>query len=175
MKPLTKLYIKAFLLTGIPYGLLMLAFGLIGSEGRLWKFLVMTIGFGIIMSLTLVTLHRYRLKKIGVQEITDENIRVGHTKNFKSGLNKNELIEKLKSDPIIGKMKIKEIENGVLVKTGINLMTWGEKIKIILQSDRDPDFEYKVSSHPIVITTLVDYGKNLQNVNRIEKLIKIVA
>ena len=33
MKPITKLYLKAFLLTGIPYGLIMLGFYLADSEG----------------------------------------------------------------------------------------------------------------------------------------------
>ena len=40
MKPIAKLYLKTFLLTGIPYGLIMLGFGLTDGDGvRLWKLL----------------------------------------------------------------------------------------------------------------------------------------
>lgn len=55
MKPLTKLYLKTFLLTGIPYGLIMIGFDLLDGDGfKLWKFLSLTFFFGITMSLTLV-------------------------------------------------------------------------------------------------------------------------
>jgi hypothetical protein len=71
MKPITKLYLKAFLVTGIPYGLIMLGFDLADGNGfRLWKFLFLTLFFGITMSLIIVTSHRRRLKRKGIQEIS---------------------------------------------------------------------------------------------------------
>ena len=38
--------------------------------------------------------------------MTYQNLGVSQKKNLKSDLNKSELIEKLKSDPVIGKIKI---------------------------------------------------------------------
>jgi len=176
MKPITKLYLKAFLLTGIPYGLIMLGFYLADSEGfRLWKYFFMTFFFGITMSLILVSFHRYRLKKNGIQEITNDNVGVNQSRNLKTGLNKTDLINKLKTDPIIGKMKMTEIENGILLKSGMTWKSWGEEIKIILKSENITDFEYQISSNPKLKTTLVDYGKNLENINRIESAIKNIA
>ncbi|WP_299438310.1 hypothetical protein [uncultured Aquimarina sp.] len=176
MKPITKLYLKTFLFTGIPYGLIMLGFDLADGEGfRLWKYLFMTFFFGITMSLILVSFHQYRLKKNGIQEISNDNIRVNQSINLKTGLNKTDLIKKLKTDPIIGKMKMKEIENGILLKSGISWKSWGEEIKIMLKSEKESDFEYIISSSPKLKTTLVDYGKNLENVYRIENVIKNVT
>lgn len=104
MKPITKLYLKKFLYTGIPYGLIMLGFDLADGDGfRLWKFLFMTIFFGATMSLILVSFHKYRLKKNGIQEITNDNVGVNQTRNLKSNLNKKDLIEKLKNDRIMEK------------------------------------------------------------------------
>src|ERR1700741_678421 len=104
MKPIMKLYLKTFLLTGIPYGLMMLGLDLIVGNGfEISKFLFLTLFFGITMSLILVSFHRYKLKKNGVKEITDADLEVNQIKNVKSALNKKEMIEKLKSDPIIGK------------------------------------------------------------------------
>lgn len=176
MKPITKLYLKTFLLTGIPYGLLMIGTDILEGEGfSLFKFLFLTFFFGITMSLTLVSFHRYRLKKSGIQEMTDQNLGVSQKKNVKSELNKSELIEKLQSDPKIRKMRMREIENGIILKTGMTWKSWGEEIKIILQSKEEGDFIYQITSSPKIKTTMVDYGKNLENVNRIEKLIKNIA
>jgi hypothetical protein len=141
MKPITKLYLKAFLLTGIPYGLIMLGFDLLDGDGfKLWKFLFMTFFFGITMSIILVSFHKYRLKKNGIQELTDENLGVNQSKNLKSELNKIELIEKLRRDPIIGKMKMTEIENGISLKTNMTWKSWGEDIKIIIKSVKETEF-----------------------------------
>jgi len=176
MKPITKLYLKTFLYTGIPFGLIMLGFDLVDGDGfRLCKFIYMTIFFGATMSLILVSFHKYRLNKNGVQEITNDNVGVNQTRNLKSNYNKRELIEKIKGDPIMGKMKMTEIENGILLKTGMTLQSWGEEIKIILKSNQENNFEYIVSSSPKLKTTLVDYGKNLENINRIENVIKNIA
>tara|TARA_R110002049_G_C8839165_1_gene536233 strand:+ start:67 stop:597 length:531 start_codon:yes stop_codon:yes gene_type:complete len=176
MKPITKLYLKAFLLTGIPYGLIMLGFDLLDGDGfRLWKFLFMTFFFGITMSIILVSFHKNRLKKNGIQELTDKNLGVNQAKSLKSELSKIELIEKLKLDPIIGKMKMNETENGIVLKTDMTWKSWGEEIKIILKSIKGKEFEYEISSNPKLKTTLVDYGKNLQNVNKIEEVIKNIA
>jgi len=176
MKPIAKLYLKTFLCTGIPYGLIMLGFDISDGDGfRLWKFLFMTVFFGAAMSLILVSFHKYRLKKNGVQEITNDNIGVNQARNLKSNLNKKNLIKKLKTDPIIGKMKMTETENGIILKTGMTLKSWGEEIKIILKSNQENNYEYLVSSRPKLKTTLVDYGKNLENINRIENALKNIA
>lgn len=176
MKPTIKLYLKAFLLTGTLFGLITLVFELV-DENRfnLWKFLIMAFIFGITMSLILVSVHIFILKKNGIKEITDENLKVNQTKNLKSKMNNTELIQKLKNDPIIGKMKMTEIENGILIKTKMTWKSFGEVIKIISKSDENSDFEYQVSSCPKLKTTLLDYGKNLENITRIEKVIKDIA
>ena len=176
MKPLPKLYLKTFLLTGIPYGLIMIGFDLLdGDAFKMWKFLFLTFFFGISMSLTLVSFHKYRLKKNGIQELSDENLGVTQTKEIQTKIRKTELISKLKKDPIIGKMKMIETENGIALKSGVSWKSWGEEIKIVLKSETDPDFEYQISSSPRLKTTIIDFGKNLQNLNRIENVIKNIA
>lgn len=176
MKPITKLYLKTFLLTGIAYGLLMTGMDIAFGNGfKLWKFLFFTFFYGITMSLLLVSYHKYRLQKNGIQEFTNKNLSVNQTRNLKSELNKTELIEKLKTDPIIGKLKMTEIENGILIMTGMTWKSWGEEIKILLKSNQETDFEYQVTSSPKWKTILIDFGKNLENVNRIEDAIKNIA
>ncbi len=176
MKPIAKLYLKTFLLTGILFGLIMLGFDLTDGDGsRIWKLLLMAFFFGTIMSLILVSFHRYRLKKNGVQEFTDDNVGVHQKRNLRTRLNKEEIIQRLKADPVIGKMKMTEIESGIVLKAGMSWKSWGEEIKITLKANEATDLEYQVSSSPRLKTTIVDYGKNIENINRIESLIKTIA
>lgn len=172
MKPLTKLYLKTFLLTGIPFGLMMIGFDLINGDGfSLSKFLFMTFFFGVAMSLFLVSFHRYRLKKNGVQEATDENLGVSQTRILMSKITKAELAKKIKADPIIGKFKMTEIEDAILLKTRMTWKSWGEDIQILQKPFGDSEFEYQITSSPRMKTTIVDYGKNTENLNRIEGVI----
>lgn len=176
MKPIIKLYVKAFLLTGIPFGLILASSDLAdGNEFGLVKFLFNTFFFGITLSLIFVSFHRYSLKKYGIQEITNDNLGVNQSGRLNTELNLTELIRTLKTDPVFGKMKMTEIENGVLLKSGVSWKSWGEEIKILLKTDQENNFEYHISSIPILKLTILDYGKNLGNIKRMENLIKNIA
>ncbi len=172
MKAIAKLYLKIFLLAGVSYGLVMLAFNWAnGTPFDIWRFLFSTLFFGMAMSLLLVSLHKYRIKQKGIQEITQDDLKLFHSKRFKTSLTQIELLEKLKSDPIIAQMKVTEIENGIQLSSGMSLYSWGEKITLLLKSEGFGAYEYEVTSSPKLKVTLLDYGKNLENVKRIENLI----
>lgn len=176
MKPIINLYLKIFLLAGVSYGLVMLAFNWAdGTPFHIWRFLFSTLFFGMAMSLLLVSLHTYRIKQRGIQEITEDHLRLFQSQIFKTSLTHTELLERLKSDPIIAQMKATEIENGIQLSSGRSLYSWGEKITVLLKSEGPGEYEYEVTSRPKVKVTLLDYGKNLENVKRIENLILTVG
>ena len=100
MNPLTKLYLRTFLLTGIPYGIMMIGFDLMdGDEVTLWKFLFLTISFGLLMSLTLVGFHRYRLRKSGVKDMDEASLAVRQEKMIQSSFNLPQAMKALEADP----------------------------------------------------------------------------
>lgn len=170
MKPIIKLYLKTFILTALPYYLISTLFDL-GDENEL-VFVIRTLTFGLFMSLTLVSIHWYKLKQAGVENLTDENVGVNQTRMIETELNVNELVEKLKLDSVFGKLKWKESDNGVSATTGFSIYSWGEVISINFKSKNEAHFEYQVSSRSKLLTTIVDFGKNLSNVNKIERIIK---
>ena len=99
---------------GIPFGLSMIVFDLVFGDGfKLWNWFYYTFFFGILVSLCLVSFHKYKLRKNGIQELSKENLGVTLTKEVKSKLWKTELIDKLKTDSIIGKMQMPETEKGI--------------------------------------------------------------
>lgn len=176
MKPLTTLYLKAFLWTGLPYGLVMVGFDIAEGHGfRVWRFLFLTVFFGIFMSLTLVSFHRHRLKKNGIQKVTSDDLRVSQQRVVTAGITQQTLVEELKNDPIIGKMKRMESENEIVIRSGITWKSWGEHMKITMSPVGENQWNYVVSSSPRVKPTIVDYGKNVENVNRIEQLITSIT
>ncbi len=176
MKVIAKLFLRTFLFLGIPYVLFTLGFALVeGDEFQFWRIFFLTFFFGFTMSLFMVAFHVYVLEKSGIQEFSDETLDVNQSKNIISDLNKSELIKRLRSDPIIGKMKIEETENGVIIKTGMSWKSWGEEIKIVPEYHSGVDCEYHISSSPRWKLTLVDFGKNYENITRIEQLLNSIA
>ncbi len=176
MKPITKLYLKTFLFTGIPYGIIMMMIDVLGGDGfRIWKFLFLTFFFGITMSITLVYFHRQRLKKNGIGELSEENLKVNQKVRIISNLNEEKLIEKLREDRFFRNMELAQVENGIKLSSGITWNSWGESITIIINSISQNQYEYEIISKPKLRSTVLDFGKNLENIDRIQKIIGKVA
>ncbi|MBS1777592.1 MAG: hypothetical protein JSS64_15100 [Bacteroidetes bacterium] len=172
MKPIIKLYLKAFVLIAISsFGVMILLSLSDFSKKIILKDIITSLFFGLFMSLILVSYHLYRIKKNGIKIITDDNIGVNQTLTIETKLCLNEVIQKIKIDPNFGKMKMKVVENGIILETRTTMKSWGEAIKIIMNSNKENLFKYQVSSSPKLKTTIVDYGKNLENINKIENLI----
>ncbi|WP_203294130.1 hypothetical protein [Luteirhabdus pelagi] len=172
MTALTKLFIKTFLLTGIPFAIGMMGLHLIGGEAlRIEKFLIYTTLFGGIMALSLIAILKYHLRKIGIQKIAQEHLGVHQKRTIISTLSIEELLQMLKDDPVFQLMVRKEIENGILLQSTMTMKSWGEEIRIQIVSDRGSSYQYEISSRPRLKTTLIDYGKNLQNIRRMEALL----
>ncbi|HUR30598.1 MAG TPA: hypothetical protein VMZ69_04150 [Saprospiraceae bacterium] len=172
MKPALLLYLRIFFFMGLGFGLFMFLTDALSGEGLGAKSVFLRgFLFGTFMSLILVTFHLIRLRYLGIKEFTTEILRPSQKKILQSDISKQELISKLKSDPVVGKMQMNENGNEISLKSGMNLWGFGENISIKINPKTIQSTEYEIESTPIMKTTLVDFGKNLQNVNRIEKLI----
>ena len=173
MSPLVKQYLKFFLLFGGSYGFIMyLMDTFTGETGSVMKYLFLACFFGAAMSLTLVTYHKYRLRKDGVGDLNDSNMKVSQSKKLVSKLSIDEIASKLRTDSEIANMGITKADDSIIIKTGMTWRSWGEVIKITINpTSYKNGSEYTIQSSPKLKTTLIDYGKNLHNVNRIYELI----
>lgn len=88
---------------------------------------------------------------------------------FESNLTSEMIMEKLKLF-----MPIKSIQkehNRLIIKTGINIFSWGELITIeFKEADGIPKF-LRVSSEPSFCCSIIDFGKNFDNVKKIESIL----
>jgi hypothetical protein len=172
-----KLYLKIFLGMGIPYGIFMgifftfqfgLVSGLVGS-------LVGGILFGGFMSLVLGLSHSWSVKQLpfgkseeamGVHHVRNAELLLPYDVTFNTCINSLSSIEKCR-------IQSKDRSQGkIIAKTSMTWKTSGDVISFKLGRIDNEKTQVEVSSRPIVRTILVDYGKNLKNVETILRIIK---
>ena len=159
---------------GIPFALLMTLMDVfLGEEFSVFKFIFHTVFFGGTMAMFAMYMQKGRLKKMGVTDFTTENLAVNQSRVIQSNISIKELIDRLKSDEFFGKMKLKENRNVIQLRSKASWRSWGEKIRIIIISEESGLIKYDVFSEPVIGITLVDYGKNLENVERLERLMTV--
>lgn len=176
MSEVVKLYIKIFLVMGFGFACSMLLLNfLFGDPNSLFKFLFLFLGFGGFMSLLGVSSHIAFLKKEGVKEFTKETLSVVQQRSVVSSITKQDLVNRIQSDPAMKKMEFHDLDNEIKL---ISLITWksfGEVIKIKCRHLQDGLNEFEIISRPRIKFTMLDSGKNLSNVNRVESMIGDVA
>ncbi|PCH68617.1 MAG: hypothetical protein COC01_03350 [Bacteroidetes bacterium] len=71
---------------------------------------------------------------------------------------------------IVTRCKIKNLDksNGIIeASAGISWKTWGDKISIKIHKKEENLMGIEISSKPALSTTIIDYGKNKANVEKI--------
>ncbi|MDL4842358.1 hypothetical protein [Aquibacillus rhizosphaerae] len=142
----------------LPFGLIMsivLGDFIIGMMSGLF--------FGLLMTITLGILNKSMGGKLdsSVRQETEFKIDV----SFKEAL---ELCKESISSVKGAQIKQEDYANGIIrVKTSMTLKSWGEKIVFRVQKINDEVSNVYVQSKPTLPTTLVDYGKNSNNINNI--------
>lgn len=173
MKAALLLYLKVFLLLGIPFGMFLSLFDLIIGLGfNLDTFIYRVCFFGTGMALLMVTMQLIGLRRLGIKNFTRENLKVIQTKTVKSSDDRQILISKLKADPTLAKMQLQEKPGEVDLSSDMSLWSWGETISIKSNPSAGIN-EYEIESRPKLKITLADFGRNMRNVNHIEKLLRL--
>jgi hypothetical protein len=145
------------------------------KDFSLFKILFDLLFFGLFMALLFTYFHKRELRKRGISVFTDDNLNVKQLTEIISDLSINDLIDKLKNDNNFKRMNIKKVDIGIIIDSGIKLTSWGEKIQITESKNENEKRILKISSKPKLKITIVDYGQNKENIDRIIELIKNAA
>jgi hypothetical protein len=164
MEKSMKRFFKLFFATAIPFGVLMGCFSHNFVSG-----LFQGLFFGFFMAITFRIMENVSLKKMGKKS---SDVGVHQEKKFNVPLLKGEANKKIKD--VLNEMKTNltkdDSENGVIeAKTKINWKSFGETLTIRFVENENQTTIF-VESRPSLGTTMVDYGKNLQNVEKFERL-----
>ena len=158
---------------GLTYASFMAIADYIDNESfSILKFLLHAIFFGGTMSLTLVSIHKSNLNDKGITDPSEENLKAVQTTEFITRVSKDEFISRLSKDKIMSRMKLKINDETLKLNSGITWKSWGEKIAIKISSASEGMFKYEIQSKPKLPITIIDFGKNLENILMIKKLVK---
>jgi len=171
------IYLKLFLAMGIPFGIFMGIFdslqygffsGLIGG-------LFAGIFFGFFMSLTSGSLHSQSVKRMPYGN-SEEAMGVHHVRNVELRLPYDDVFNIcIESLNLIKKFKIQKEDRSqgkIVARISVSWQIWGDMISFDVCRIDNNRTQVIVSSKPVVRTTLVDYGRNLENVERITEFLK---
>jgi hypothetical protein len=172
-----KLYLKLFLATGIPFGIFTAIFFTFqfGLFYGLVSGLIEGIVFGSFMSLVCGFLHSWSVKQLPFGK-SEAAMGVHHVRNTELLLPYDIAFTLcIKSLSSIKKCSIQSknrSQGKIIAKTSMTWKTFGDVISFKLLKIDNDKIQVEVASRPIVRTTLIDYGKNLENVETILRIIK---
>ena len=165
-------HLKIFLANGIPFGtfmgiLLSSLYGLnIGLPGGLISGLV----FGFLMFIILGFLHSRAVRKIS-GETSGESMDTFQARNIKLLVPFERAFDLcIESLGMISKCRVQEQDRSrgkIIARSSVNWKTWGDTISFEIAPSGSEATDVRVSSRPTSWSTIVDYGKNLENVERI--------
>ncbi len=170
-------YIKIFLTTGIPFGLVFGTFYHMqrGFPAGLIAGLIGGMFVGSTLSLILGFLHRRSVKQLPYEDYEDALevkqerrmvLPLSYDKTF------NLCIESLKEIKRASINKLDRSQGRIVGRTGMSSKTLGERIIFKVESVDEEKTSVYVLSEPVSPTTAVDYGKNLENVERISAFLE---
>ena len=174
MMNLYKKLFLIFLAIGISIGMIM---GIIFSfqHGIRFGLVFIAIGavfglFGGFVSLIFAFLHSWTVKRMPSGN-TEESIGVHHVRNIELNLPYDMAFNLcLESLSLIKNCKVQNEDRAqgkILGKAGMTWKTFGDIISFEVSKNANNGIKVEVSSRPAVRTTLIDYGKNLENVDKI--------
>jgi len=171
-----KRYLKLFLASAIPFGISMGIFNSFqhGIHSGLVAGVVSGVFFGGLMSVILAFLHSRTVRRMPYGK-SEEAMGVYHIRNVELMLPYDKAFDLcVEALSMIKNCKVQDEDRSqgkILGKAGKTWKTFGDTISFELTKIGN-EIQIEVSSRPTVPTTLVDYGKNLENVNKIEGFLK---
>jgi len=164
--------LKIFILSGVPFAVFTGTYYTyrFGLRTGITAGLTGGLALGLFLTAVVGFLHRRCVRKIagdaaaqhmGVHAIRDIELPMSFEQAFALCIESLECINRctvIEQDRPQGR---------ITARTGINWKTWGDTISFRLSSLNGRGTRVNISSRPTARTTLVDFGKNLENVNKI--------
>jgi len=164
--------LKIFLAAGIPFGIFMaILFSIIyGINTGLPGGIISGLIFGFLMFIILGFLNSRAVQKIAGNR-SAESMGTFYVQNIELRLPYDRAFDLcVRSLDLIRKCRIQEEDRSrgtIIAKSSVNWKTWGDTVSFDISETDNDSTAIRVSSRPTAWSTLVDYGKNLENVKTI--------
>lgn len=180
MKPTQRYFLKVFLLTGISFGAIQFFFNYwLGNDTPLIGLIIQGVLFGLLFSFFAVQMQKKKLKQMG-RSINSEADLVPSQQDELMVQEEIDVVWRALVERFAKqkgwKLKEKMPAKGKLILTrGTSMWSWGEKIEIRLRDLNEGYTLVQVNSSPMLSTTLIDYGRNRENVEQVLAFVEKVA
>lgn len=163
--PYLVLFAKIFIYAVIAFPLiLMIGDYLTGDLDTLQSYLMRGLFFGVFFSGSMVAMTAYQLDGVK-KDITVDDLKVVQKRTIVSSLSPVEFSNKIAS--LFKADSNQSSGNKYLIRVPMSWQSFGEKIEVAFE-EKDDQYQYHITSRPLVRWTLSDGGKNLENVLKIE-------
>lgn len=167
-------FFKTGILSGTLYTLVILLIAYFRSkEITLESTLFSFVGFACLMGVISVLQLVYTYNNLNGKEHGDKIFKVRPKKSMTSSVSIATLSNKLQLDSYFRDEKINVVSDQEIdINMGFSMVSFGEKIKIKSSPIDNDQYEYQIISNPKIPFTLMDSGKNFENVIKLEHLLK---
>ena len=169
------LFFKLQLISGIPFGLMIGIISLQKGEmsDAMFNGILSGLVFGTVVSFILISLHKSLSRKV-VPGASIHDFDIHQKRNIELDIPIEQAFSLcIKSLKTINRCRViaQSLDNGeIKARAGLNLKTWGDDIYFKLTHETGSTV-VEISSRPSAKSTLVDFGKNLDNVERIKRIL----
>ncbi|HEU4883136.1 MAG TPA: DUF1499 domain-containing protein [Longimicrobium sp.] len=170
------MFFRIFCFTGLAFGLFQVVMGLLRGYTpglAIISGVVSGVFFGLGMAVVLNESHRWGTKRRGFDP-DDPDFSVDARKGVALPISPDEALERcrtvLEADMRFSKVRTDPAEWTVQARARWSWSSLGEKIECRVYS-RDDGSQVEIRSRPVVPSTIADYGKNRENVERIRALL----
>ena len=171
MQRVVRKSVLATLVVGVPYvAFFLMSWQEFGVYDFVWKVAL----FGLIMT-ALFLMENRLLKKKGIDPAQDTNtslVGVKQQKSVRCTVPPHELLTLLSQHPDTARLKARQNKDVIYMNSSMSWFSWGERISLRLTEVFTDAYEYRVTSNAALPLTLVDYGRNLENVLLIERVLQ---
>jgi hypothetical protein len=172
MRYLLKFYFELFIKSGIPFAFFIAIVDFISGRDMYFdRYILLCLGFGVSMSLLMGSIHLYELRNLNIHIVNGDYWKPNQTRDFQSKYSIEEFLERIKPDTFFKTIKQDPKTGEIILKSGASWKSWGEIIRIAINETAEMGYQYKVNSKPKLSWTLTDFGKNLENINRIRQVV----
>ena len=172
MKAAVIYFLKIFVYMTVAYGgSQLLIYYFFQDSPNLLVPVISGLAFGFTMGLIFTISQIVQVKKFYKGKITPEALSVHQVAHFHSPLSKAQIVAKLKNHYPAKDWKLSEEADLIKLKTSFTAQSFGEKVTIKVNQLQNGLSEIFLESRPNVWYTMADYGKNLENISYLRKLL----
>jgi hypothetical protein len=172
---MSNLFLKLLLLSGIPFGFLISILSTKNGEisNIILNGILSGMVFGTLVSYILISLHKSLSRKV-VTDSFNHDFAIHQKRRIELPISYEDAYSLcLQSLNVINRSSVtsQSINKGeIRARAGLNWKTWGDNVFIKLIKGEGSTI-VEISSMPSARSTLVDFGKNLDNVERIKRFL----